>query len=166
MNLRLYLYAGLALALIASGFSSAWYIQGKRWSEEVAQIQSEHDKAYAQAQVQARSEESRRQSAIEGIRRDAQERIAQLKADAATAGVTADSLREQVNKLAGRPAKCPDTADRGQADPDKLLLAKLFSEADAVAGRMAAEADRSRVAGEACVAAYDSLSIAQEKARD
>jgi len=152
MNARL--IAGIAALAIA--FASAWVIQGWRYTGEIAQIRAEHAEAYAQANAQARSEEARRAAAIEGVRRDAQERIVQLEADADTARAAAGSLRKQVDLFASRPAKCPAVADGGAADPDKLLLAQLLSEADEAAGRMAAEADRAIVAGEVCVAAYES----------
>lgn len=153
MNARLI----AAIAALAIAFASAWAIQGWRYSGEIAQIRAGHADAYAKAQAQARSEEARRAAAIEGVRRDAQERIVQLEADAATAVAAAGSLRKQVDLFASRPAKCPAAADGGATDSDKLLLAKLFNEADEAAGRMAAEADRARVAGEVCVAAYESL---------
>jgi len=151
--------AGLALlAALAIGFGAAWTFQGHKYKGEIADIRLVHAEAYAQANAQARSEEARRVAAIEGIRRDAQIRIEELEADAATAVAAAGSLRKQVDLFASRPAKCPAVADGGAADSDKLLLAQLLSEADEAAGRMAAEADRSRVAGLACEKSYDALS--------
>jgi hypothetical protein len=154
---------GLAIAaLMALSAACAWQWQANAYGKQIADIRSAQAEALATAQTQARAEEQRRQAAIEGIRRDAQDHIAKAAADAVAADAAADSLREQVAKLARRPARCPGIADGSEtADPAALLLADLFSRADEIAGRMAAYADQSRIAGEACALSYDAVRSAR-----
>lgn len=147
-----------AIAALAIAFASAWVIQGWRYTGEIAQIRAEHADAYAKAQAQARSEETRRAAAIEGIRRDAQIRIEELEADAATAVSAAGSLREELAKRTRRATANPGTANGGAAALSALVLySELLDRADTRAGELAGEADRRRVAGLACQHAYDSL---------
>ena len=146
----------LSAALLAA-FASAWVIQGWRYTGEIAQIRAEHAEAYAQAERQARSEEARRAAAVEGIRRDAQERIVQLEADADTARAAAGSLREE---LARRRRTASDTGATPGSPPALsalILYSELLERADEAAGRYAEHADRARAAGLTCEQAFDSL---------
>jgi hypothetical protein len=151
--------AGLfVVALMALSATAAWQWQANAYGEQIADIRAEQAQALATAQTQARAEEQRRQTAIEGIRRDAQDHIAQAETDAAAATVVADSLRQQVDKLARRPARCPSPTAGGEAaDPAKILLAELFSRADARAGELAAYADAARIAGQTCDRSFDAV---------
>ena len=154
IDLRMAAYAGAAVILFAAG----WTANGWRLGEQMAQIEAGQSQALATAQAQARSEEQRRQTALEIIRNDAKQSIEQANADAAAAAATADSLQQQVDRLARRPARCPaSTAGSPAADPAGLLLADLLGRIDKRAGELAAHADRSRIAGDACVKAYRSV---------
>ena len=149
-------------AAFALGMVIAATAQGWRYGERIADIHAAQAEALATAQGQARAEEQRRQIAIEGIRQDAQDHIEKASADAVAADAAADSLREQVAKLARRPARCPGVADGSEtADPTGLLLADVLSRIDARAGELAAYADRARIAGEACAFSYDAVRAAR-----
>lgn len=149
-------------AAIALGAVIAATAQGWRYGEQIAGNLAAQAEAIAIAQAQARAEEQRRQLAIEGIRQDAQNHIAQAAADAAAADAHALGLQQQINKLARRPASCPGSPAGGEAaDPAKLLLADLLNRADEIAGRMAAYADRARIAGETCERSYDAVRSAR-----
>lgn len=145
-------------ALMSMSAAGAWQWQANAYGKQISGMRAAQAQALATAQAQARTEEQRRQTAIEGIRRDAQDHIALAAADAAAADDRADSLREQVDKLARRPARCPSSTAGGEAaDPAKLLLAELFRRADARAGELAAYADRARIAGETCERSFDAV---------
>lgn len=149
LSIRLASYA-LACALL---FGAGWLTNGWRLNAQIAQIETEQAQALASAIQQARAEEQRRQIALEGIRKDAHEQIAIAVADAAAADTAAVGLQQQVDRLAAR--RCPaSTAGSPAADPAGLLLADLLGRIDKRAGELAAHADRSRIAGEACVKAY------------
>ena len=149
---RLAAYAAVCAVLFGAG----WIAQGWRLNAQIAQMQADQAQALTAAIQQARAEEQRRQIALEGIRKDANEQITIAVADAAAADTAAVGLREQVNRLAAR--RCPaSTAGSQTADPAGLLLADLLGRIDQRAGELAETADRARIAGDACVKAYRSV---------
>lgn len=149
---RLAAYAAVCALLFGAG----WIAQGWRLNAQIAQIEADSAQELTAAIQQARAEEQRRQIALEGIRKDAQDQITIAAADADAARVAAVGLQQQVDRLAAR--RCPaSTAGSPAADPAGLLLADLLGRIDKRAGELAAHADRSRIAGEACVKAYRSV---------
>lgn len=149
--------AGLA-ALVLLGFGVGWSWQGSRWESKYIALGAEYAEARAAAERQARSEETRRAAAVEGIRRDAKNQIEQAQADATAADATADSLRHQLAERTRRATQGAGACPRGSPTTATLLVyAELLDRADARAGELAAEADRRRLAGLACEAQYDSL---------
>lgn len=125
---------------------------------ELSDARAEWSEAARQAEARARSEEQRRQTAIEGIRRDAQEKIAAVAADAAAADDAAGRLRARVAELSRRPARCPGASGGGDAaDPARDLLAVMLSRLDEASGGIAEFADRSRAAGLTCQVSYDAV---------
>lgn len=125
---------------------------------ELSDARAEWSEAARKAEASARSEEQRRQVAVEGIRRDAQEKIAAVAADAAAADDAASRLRARVAKLSRRPSSCAGTAGGGDAaDPARNLLADMLGRLDEAAGGIAEFADRSRAAGLTCQVSYESV---------
>ena len=146
------------LALMALSAAGAWQWQGNRYERQISDIRAASAEAARVAQAQARSEEQRRQTAIEGIRRDAQEQIAAVAADAAAADDAASRLRARVAKLSRRPASCAGATGGGEAASETgMVLADVFARLDQRAGELAAAYDRARIAGLACEAAYDAV---------
>lgn len=165
------LVAGLAIALLMalSAAGGAW-VTGALWASDLATAKQVHAETLSAiehrqtvAQAQARSEEQRRQTALEGIRTDAHHQIEQAQTDAAAATARANSLQQQAARVAGR-ASCPagNTGSAAGSPPTNapaLLLADVLSRIDARAGELAAAADRARIAGEACERSYEALKI-------
>ena len=151
--------AGVAvLALMALSAAVAWQWQGNRYERQISEIRAANAEDARVALAQARSEEQRRQTAIEGIRRDAQEQIAAVAADAAAADDAASRLRARVAQLSRRPASCAGSSGGGQAaEPARDLLAVMLSRIDEAAGGVAEFADRSRAAGLTCQVSYDAV---------
>ena len=149
----------IALAIVAALlFSAGWAANGWRLGERIAQMETDQALALAAAQQQARAKEKQWQDSLEETRNDAQQSIEVATADAAAAAATADSLQQQVDRLARRPARCPVVADGSEAaDPTGLLLADLLRRINERAGQLAAYADRARIAGVACEKAYGVL---------
>jgi len=146
------------LTLMALSAAGAWQWQANSYERQISDIRGEYAEAARQAEARARSEEQRRQTAIEGIRRDAQEKISAVAADAAAADGAASRLRARVAQLSRRPASCPGAADGGDtADPARNLLADMLGRLDEAAGGIAEFADRSRAAGLTCQVSYESV---------
>ena len=159
---RLWLQIGGLLALALLGFGVGWSWQGSRWESRYLALGAEYAEARAAAERKARSEETRRAAAVEGIRRDAKQQIEQAQADATAADATADSLRQQLAERTRRATQGAGACPRGSPTiATAILYSELLDRADARAGELAAEADRRRVAGLACEAQYDSLIDAQ-----
>ena len=143
-------------AVCALMFGAGWLTNGWRLNAQIAQMQADQAQALTAAIQQARAEEQRRQIALEGIRKDANEQVTIAAADADAARVAAVGLQQQVDRLAAR--RCPaSTAGSPAADPAGLLLADLLGRIDKRAGELAETADRARIAGDACVKAYRSV---------
>ncbi|WVM93518.1 DUF2514 family protein [Halopseudomonas pachastrellae] len=68
---KLWLQVGALAALVLLGFGVGWSWQGDRWESKYISLGAEYAEARAAAERQARSEETRRAAAVEGIRRDA-----------------------------------------------------------------------------------------------
>lgn len=125
---------------------------------ELSDARAEWYETARQAEARARSEEQRRHTAIEGIRRDAQEKIAAVAADAAAADDAAGRLRARVAELSRRPARCPGAAGGGEAaDAARNLLADMLGRIDEASGGVAEFADRSRAAGLTCQVSYEAV---------
>lgn len=147
-------YWVLALVLVAGG--QQYRVMDAKG--ELAGVRAEWSEAARKAEARARSEEQRRQTAIEGIRRDAQDKIAAVAADAAAADDAASRLRARVAQLSRRPASCAGAADGGEAtDPARDLLAVMLSRIDEASGGVAEFADRSRAAGLTCQVSYEAV---------
>mgnify|MGYP007100144998 CR=1 FL=1 len=117
--------------------------------------------AAASAVMAARAEEQRRTAAQQEVAHAAQTDAARARADAVAATGSADRLRQHVAALAancGATASDPTTAaGSAPAAGAGLVLADLFRRADERSGQLAEYADQARIAGEACVRAYESL---------
>lgn len=155
---RLIAAGAAVLVLMALSAAGAWQWQGNRYQARISKLEAGYAEAARQAEARARSEEQRRQTAIEGIRRDAQEQIAAFAADAAAADDAASRLRARGAQLSRRPASCAGASSGGQAtDPARDLLAVMLSRIDEATGGVAKFADRSRAAGLTCERSFDSL---------
>lgn len=149
-------WAWWALALVLVAGAQQYRVMDS--NGELSDARAEWSEAARQAEARARSEEQRRQTAIEGIRRDAQEKIAEIAADAAAADDAAGRLRARVTELSRRPARCPGAAGGGEAaDAARDLLAVMLSRIDEAAGGIAEFADRSRAAGLTCQFSYEAV---------
>lgn len=155
---RLIAYALLVAVIAGAGAWVSWAITDNSWqathSEYVAQV----EKAAKAASDQARSEEQRRQAAIEGIRRDGQQKQAELAADIdAVTGIN-QRLREEIDRIKLAASKYSGAATGSEtAEPAVVVLGELFKSASERAGELAAALGASRSAGLTCEASYDAL---------
>jgi hypothetical protein len=153
------LLAGLAMAtLMALSAYGAWSWQANAYTAQIATMRADQAQSLATAQAQARSEEQRRQTALEIIRNESHQSTEQAIADATAADATADGLLLELDRLKRRAAICAGATVGGTPTKDAItVLADLLSEVESAGRAMAAEADRRGIAGSACERSYDSL---------
>lgn len=155
----------LAIVALCAGLLLGWLTNGWRLGEQIAEIRADHAQALSDAQSRARQIEAGWYAGMLEVQRNAQDKLDAAAADAAAAGSAAERLRERVAELSRRPAACPAATGGGEAaEAARLVLADVLSRIDAAAGELAAYADRARVAGMACEAAYDSLAARHSSA--
>lgn len=150
MNSRL---AFLAAGALLSWLSASWY-----HGERLGRVQAEHATALAAAHERHRATERGWQAAMEKVREDAQHAQDAITTDLAGAHDELAGLREATARAARRATRDTCTADGGTpAAAAAVLPADLLGACAALYIDVAAEADRSRIAGQACEAAHDAL---------
>lgn len=110
----------------------------------------------------ARAEEQRRTAAQTKVAEDATKDADAARGDARDARDAADRLRKRVADLlaAARAPKDLAAPHGGPPAGDPLdVLTDVLGRADKRAGELAAYADRARIAGLACEASYDALTV-------
>ena len=127
-----------------------------RWQQRNADEARYKAKELA-AVTAARHEEQRRTAEQSKIAKEAKDEAEQARADARAAGDVSERLRARVAELLAKRAAA--ATGSAPADTTDELLAELFRRADRTAGILAQDLDASRIAGEACERAYDSLTI-------
>lgn len=138
---RLYIYAAVILATFAAGWTAnGWRLDARYAEQERARI------------AQINSELLRRQTAIEGIRKDAQNQIATADAGRLAAESAADGLRAEIARY--RKRTCP--TERGDSTGESLL-AELLDAVEREGREMAQQADAGGIAASTCRKSYESL---------
>ncbi|WP_265432597.1 DUF2514 family protein [Aeromonas salmonicida] len=150
------------VALYQSGHSAGEEGERKTWQAKWDRQSAELAEARAQNVQLVREEEQRRQRAVDKVRQDAEQQIAQVETDAAAASAVAAGVLEQARRLATRARHCVNHSGAAQssdaAGQPAVVLADVLGRADARAGELARAYDRARAAGLACESAYLSLS--------
>lgn len=150
--------AWLAGALLAAGFIAGWLWQGHRYEARLARISADHAAALATAHERHRATERGWQAAMEKVREDAQHAQDAISADLAGAHDELAGLREAAARATRRATRDTCTADgSAPASAAAVLPADLLGACAALYIDVAAEADRRRIAGQACEAAHDAL---------
>ncbi|HCP54602.1 MAG: hypothetical protein CMK72_00985 [Pseudomonadaceae bacterium] len=154
---RLAIWVALVLIVAGMGAWTGWAVSDNHWQAQHSKYVAGVERAAKEASDQARSEEQRRQAAIEGIRKDAQTKIDASAVDATVAGATADRLRAELARIK-RASSCSGTASGGEAGTNQTaLLADLFEEVERAGRAMAEEAQRRGDSGANCERAFDAL---------
>ena len=146
------------LALGAALVIGAQQLRLSHVRAELAATHAEYAAQTAHAEKQARAREALLRTRIDTIQSEARHARETADTAAAAAADSAGRLHAQVTRLlASRGATC-DTiaAQRGQAAAD--LLASVLTDMERAGRAMAADADAAGIAGQACQAAYQSLS--------
>jgi Protein of unknown function (DUF2514) len=134
-----------------------------RWNAKWSDQQALQAKGLAAATTANRTEEQRRQTAVNQVGNDARQQQVVASADAVSADVAGDRVRDQAGKLAAS-ASCT-TSDPGATERSKtatraaMVLSDLFQRADKRAGELAKAYDTAQLAGLACEKSYEALSV-------
>jgi hypothetical protein len=164
----LYLKTGGALAvllIIAAVLYGAYHhgesVADARWQLKWADQQTLQAKGLAAATTENRTEEQRRQTAVNQVGNDARQQQAVATADAVSADAAGERVHDQAGKLAAS-ASCsaddPGATERSNtATRAAMVLSDLFQRADKRAGELARAYDSARIAGLACERAYEEL---------
>ncbi|MBO1108758.1 DUF2514 family protein [Plesiomonas shigelloides] len=158
----------IAMAVVALWLFSEWrYSAGEAAMNDVWQSRwIARDAADAEErqlrQEAARTEEQRRADAVAAQEKEANDELEKAKRDAAAAAAESRGLQQQLKTLRAKfsssgSCSISGAAGAGKAETSITVLSELLGEADAVAGAMAEEADRARVAGAACERIYNSV---------
>lgn len=162
-----WIIAGLMVAMGGLEVTRRLQVSGLRTdlATERAARATEREQAAAAAlrQAQANAEETaRRVRAQQEMQRAHDEKLAGAQRDAAAARTAAGRLREQLAAYAaahrGAAADPALAGERAAAASPVDLLADLLGRVEEAGRGMAEHADRARIAGQQCEAAYDSLS--------
>src|SRR5690606_38940700 len=149
--------------LLVAGFLVGWQTQSWRMSGQL-EAERAHHAAYVARQQEASAgvitsileRERALQDQIEEISAHGERVKQELDRQLADSDAVARRLQRQLSDLSGRVSTDPGTAAECQAARVAAgVLAGLLAESDELAGAFAESADRNRVAGEACVRAYD-----------
>ena len=135
---RLYIAAG---ALVVA-FSAGWLVNGWRLMLRLPIFTPIMPRKNASRVAQINSELLRRQTALEGIRKDAQDQIATADAGRDAAESAADGLRAELDRHKRRT--CPATTAGGEAK--ESLLPELLDEVERAGRAMAQQADAAGIA--------------------
>jgi len=146
-----YLIAAAAVA----AFGAAWFAQGLRWDNDVAEINATHLRASLTAAQASATERDALTERLSEVRYDATEREGVMRLAIAVSDDAGERLQQRVTELqraatVARPGPIEPTACAGSD-----LLAELSRSLDRFAGGVAAEAERYRSAGLNCAAEHD-----------
>lgn len=151
------------VAALAAGLIVGWIWNGALWGERYAELERDHAQHLAEQQAAsadvisrtlARERDLHKQ--FEEHEKNAREEKQALARDLADSNAVARRMREKLDDISGRVVADTSAAAECQAARSAAgVLAELLGEADQLAGAFAKSADRSRIAGRACEAAYD-----------
>ncbi|MDI2589886.1 DUF2514 family protein [Pseudomonas sp. 681] len=152
--------AGVLVVVLVTA-AGAWQVQDWRYGKQLSDLAKTRAQDIANAEHRARSEEQRRQAAVEKVGSDAREQSKVANADAGAANAVGDGLRAAARKLAYQANN--DASDTGvtargaSATRAAMVLSDLFQRADKRAGELAAAYDQARIAGLACERSYGAI---------
>lgn len=133
------------------------------YNHGVSVERSRHDAATSNKQVAAQEEvrtiERESHGAVDSAGDKGHEELEQARRDATIAAYTADGLRVESKRLAGRLASCNSSvaAEREARERAAAELANVLAEMESEGRAMAEAATRSRASGLACEVAYDGV---------
>lgn len=152
----------VAIALLLIGFATGWWVNGHRLGTQLSDMRAAHAQHLAAQQAASADVISRTllrerdlHNQLEEHEQNAQAEKERLARDLADSNAVARRMRKALDDISGRVGADTGTAAECEAARAASgVLAQLLGEADELAGIFAESADRSRIAGSVCEAAY------------
>jgi len=131
------------------------------WQTKWAQAEKDATTAQLNAVNAAVDKYKLRVTELEGVNNDIKKQFADLEIARDRADVASDGLQQSIADSVRRGSQCTNsaatTAERAAAATSITVLADVLRRADRRAGDLAEIADRSRIAGLGCQAAYAAI---------
>jgi hypothetical protein len=158
-----------AAAALYGSFHHGVTVTDLRWKALWADQQVLQAKGLAAAATANRTEEQRRQTAINQVGKDARQQQAAASADGVAADAAGERVRAQISDIATR-SSCT-SGDPGSTERSKtaaraaMVLSELFQRADKRAGELAKAFDAARIAGLSCEQSFAKVKSGDPPAR-
>lgn len=153
----------IGYALHHDGYESGKFDTNRDWNLKWAKRDGKDLLELAGRQEQERTEEQRRQNAINQVTADAQTQLDKARLDAANAQSAGDRLQLTISNIrrqlaASETSKLSAIANASETKANAgVLLADVLSKSVERNQQLAATADDSRIAGLTCERSYDSV---------
>lgn len=150
-------------ALFALGVAGVcgYMLADTLWETKWAQAEKDAATAQTAAIAKAVGAYTLRVTELEKVNNEIKQQFADLEISRARAGAASDGLQQSIADSVRRGSQCTNsaatTAERAAAATSLTVLADVLRRADRRAGELAEVADRSRIAGLGCQAAYEKL---------
>lgn len=151
----------LLSAAVLLGFYAGHTSTDNKWRAKWAAAEAEASKAQTAAIAKAVESYTLRVTELENVNNEIKQKFADLEVSRAGADAASGSLQQSIADSVRRGSQCANgaasTAKRAAAATEVTVLADVLRRADRRAGELADYADRSRIAGLGCQAAYTSV---------
>lgn len=151
----------VAILLLACSAWAGYEWSDNKWQARWSNAETEASKAQSELIAAAVKKHNDRATELEKINNDLKKQFADLEVSRRNAELAAGGLSESISNSVRRSSACNNpaatTAERAAAATNITVLADVLRRADSRAGELAEVADRSRIAGLGCQAAYEKL---------
>jgi hypothetical protein len=145
------------IACLLSAFAGGWYVNGSRWESKHLALQADYAQQQQKASSDALTKQQRLIKEMDNVRQAAIQIKKEHDRNIADSRIASERLRVELDRIKALPAanSASSISERANAATDRLLLANLLGESNEAAGAYAEEADRLRVALNACNSEYE-----------
>lgn len=156
---KLYIGLVLALGILAGACYLTWLVTDSQWQSKYDSQQTAYADASAKAQQAARDKEQEYATNLKKVQGEADARVAESAADAASANAAVDRLYAKLNKiLANTSTEVTGTRQQGKSPNETIvLLANVLQKSVERNRQLAAFADESWNAAATCEASYNAV---------
>lgn len=148
-------------AAVLLGFYAGHTSTDDKWRAKWSDAEAAASKAQTDAVAKAVESYTLRVTELENVNNEIKQKFADLEVSRARAGAASDGLQQSIADSVRRGSQCANsaatTAERAAAATEITVLADVLRRADRRAGELADIADRSRIAGLGCQAAYEKI---------
>jgi len=148
----------VAIVLLTTSFCGGWQLRAIQAQRDVLAMQAKQARQLAAAQQRARQREQVLQQKMQVLQHETERQLAEIR-DIERAAADSRVRKLAQNYAAGHRTSADSSAPTHcQTERNRAaVLADLFAELDELAQQFAATADRNRITGKACEAAYTAI---------